>query len=269
MIDPRLVAVKKKLSLIKRILVFSSAKGGVGKSICAAVSALSLSQAGFRTGLLDMDFQGASAHIFLGTELCFPEESRGIKPFRIKERLDFMSFAPFSREHPVPLRGNDVTQAMIELLAITVWDELDFLVVDMPPGIGDEVLDILRFMNRAEFIVITTPSGVVIRVVERLLEMLRNLEVPVVGIIENMKTNESPYRTNSCGERNLSNSYMAKRFQMKLLGSIPFIPDMDELVGRPDALLCSILGLTIKKIMSAITRQRGNSCKSFLGGVNG
>ncbi|MBA7660002.1 Iron-sulfur cluster carrier protein [subsurface metagenome] len=241
-IDPRLAVIQKRLTPIKRTIVFSSAKGGVGKSICAVASALALAQLGFRTGILDLDFQGASAHVLLGQTLSFPEEASGIKPFQVNERLDFMSFAAFSREHPVPLRGSDVTQAIIELLAITIWKELDFLIVDMPPGIGDEILDLLRFMDRAEFIVIATPSRVVLRVVGRLLEMLESLEVPVIGVIENMAAEAAGSTTKA----------LAKRYQTALLGSIPYIDTIDRFIGSPDALLNSVLGLKVKQIISSI-----------------
>ncbi len=255
MIDPRIAIIHKRLSPVKRILVFSSAKGGVGKSVCAAVSALALAVAGFRTGLFDLDFQGASAHILLGAELCFPEEDAGIKPFRIKKNLHFMSFSAFSGEHAVPLRGSEVSSAMIELLAVTVWDKLDFLIVDMPPGIGDEVLDLLRFMERPEFIIISTPSRVAVRVVERLLEMLRSLSVPVIGVIENMVYDHSgalPLPPAGRGVEISTVKSLAERFQVRLLGSVPFSPDLDNAIGNPDALLNSVPGLIIQKIISEL-----------------
>ena len=97
MIDPRLDVIDKRLEPVKRIVAVSSAKGGVGKSVCAALSALAFRESGYRTGLLDLDFQGASAHLLLDVELDFPEEESGIKPLRASSSVDFMSFAAFSR----------------------------------------------------------------------------------------------------------------------------------------------------------------------------
>ena len=117
-----------------------------------------LAKQGFKTGLLDLDFQGASSHIFLNAPLDFPDEKFGILPHDTAFGLKFMSIAHFTGENPVPLRGNDVTNTIIELFAVTVWGGLDYLVIDMPPGIGDEILDLIRLIKKIELIIITSPS---------------------------------------------------------------------------------------------------------------
>lgn len=220
MIDPRLDVIGKRLAAVDRIVAVSSAKGGVGKSVCAALLALVFGREGYRTGLLDLDFQGASAHLLLDVQLDFPEEAAGIRPLRAADTVDFMSFAAFSREHAVPLRGSEVTQAMLELLAITIWNPLDFLLIDMPPGIGDEILDVLRYMHAPEFLVVTTPSRLVGHVVERLLVMLRELKVPVVGLVENMVRKDSRA------------AVLADRYSCPLLGSIPYEEDIDDILAE-------------------------------------
>ncbi|MEE9308656.1 MAG: P-loop NTPase [Spirochaetia bacterium] len=244
MIDPRLDVIGKRLAPVKRIIAVSSAKGGVGKSVCAALSALALSEGGYRTGLLDLDFQGASAHLLLDVELDFPEEESGIKPLRASNSVDFMSFAVFSREHPVPLRGSDVTQAMLELLAITIWDPLDFLLIDMPPGIGDEILDALRYLPGLEFLVVTTPSRLVLHVVERLLAMLCELKAPVVGLVENMVRPGSDSSARA----------LAEKYGTALLGSVPFEERIDEILaegasGKP---LSGNFGHSIRSITARV-----------------
>ena len=160
MIDPRQSIIEKRLSTIKRILLFVSSKGGVGKSSCAVVSALLLSRHGQQTGLLDLDFHGASDHLFLGINPSFPEEKGGILPFHIEKNLSFMSITPFTGEHGVPLRGADITNAIIELLAVTIWGVQDYLIIDMPPGIGDEFLDVLKYIKNCEIIAVTSPSTI-------------------------------------------------------------------------------------------------------------
>ena len=192
MIDPRPEVIGRRLAPVRRIVAFSSAKGGVGKSVCSVLSALALRRAGRRVGLLDLDFQGASLHLLLGAELAFPEEKGGIRPLRARESLDFMSFAAFSRESAVPLRGAEVTEALLEMLAVTIWEPLDFLLLDMPPGIGDELLDVLRLLPRTEFVVVATPSALALQVVERLLALLEELRLPVRGLIENMARAAGP-----------------------------------------------------------------------------
>jgi len=244
MIDPRLDVIGKRLEPVRRIIPVSSAKGGVGKSVCAALLALSFSQGGYRTGLLDLDFQGASAHLLLDVRLEFPEEEAGIKPLRTgNAELDFMSFAAFSREHTVPLRGSEVSQAMLELLAITIWNPLDFLLIDMPPGIGDEIFDVLRYLRHPEFLVVTTPSRLVRHVVERLVAMLSELKVPMVGVIENMVRSGSDSQA----------AQLAESYGTTLLGSVPFQEGIDDLLAAaakgdrlPETLANSIRSITAR-----------------------
>ena len=140
MIDPRASIIDKRLSGVRRILVFGSAQGGVGKSVCATT--------GLRCGLLDVDFQGAACHLFLGSSPGFPEEEGGILPHRLNHDLRFMSIASFTGDEAVPMRGADLSNALVELLCVGIWGELDLLVVDMPPGIGDQILDLLRYIPR-------------------------------------------------------------------------------------------------------------------------
>jgi ATP-binding protein involved in chromosome partitioning len=242
MIDPRLDVIGKRLEPVGRIIPVSSAKGGVGKSVCAALLALSFAQRGYRTGLLDLDFQGASAHLLLDVRLDFPEEESGIKPLRAGN-LDFMSFVAFSREHAVPLRGSEVSQAMLELLAITIWDPLDILLIDMPPGIGDEIFDVLRFLRHPEFLVVATPSRLVRHVVERLLAMLSELKVPMVGVIENMVRSGTDSQA----------AQLAETYGTTLLGSVPFEEGIDDLLAAaargnplPETLADSIRSITAR-----------------------
>jgi ATP-binding protein involved in chromosome partitioning len=236
MIDPRPEVIGKRLEPVGRIIPVSSAKGGVGKSVCAALLALDFARRGARTGLLDLDFQGASAHLLLDIRLDFPEEESGIKPLR-RGNLDFMSFAAFSREHAVALRGSEVSQAMLELLAITIWDPIDILLIDMPPGIGDEIFDVLRYVRNPEFLVVMTPSSLVRHVVERLLAMLSEMGIPMIGVIENMVHSDADSRA----------AELAEKYGTGLLGSIPFEKSIDELLAAaargnplPEALADSI-----------------------------
>jgi ATP-binding protein involved in chromosome partitioning len=248
MIDPRPEVIGRRLEPVQRIIPVSSAKGGVGKSVCAALLARDFSRRGIRTGLLDLDFQGASAHLLLDVHLDFPEEASGIKPLRTGN-LDFMSFAPFSREHAVPLRGSEVSQAMLELLAITIWDPIDILLIDMPPGIGDEIFDVLRYLPNPEFLVVMTPSSLVGHVVERLLAMLSEMKVPIIGVIENMARSgaDSPA------------AELAGKYGTALLGSIPFAEGIEDLPAftAGDGSLPQALFDSIRSISSRIAPGEG------------
>jgi ATP-binding protein involved in chromosome partitioning len=247
-IDPRPEVIGRRLAPVRRIVAFSSAKGGVGKSVCCVLSALALQRAGCRVGLLDLDFQGASLHLLLGAELAFPEEKGGIRPLRARESLDFMSFAAFSRECAVPLRGAEVSEALLEMLAVTIWEPLDFLLLDMPPGIGDELLDVLRLLTRTEFAVVATPSALALQVVERLLALLGELRLPVRGLIENMAR---PTGAGSGADAATAVAAAAARHRLPVLGSVPYLPEIEALLASPDP-LAGELGLPFRRIADSL-----------------
>jgi ATP-binding protein involved in chromosome partitioning len=185
-LDPRPSVIGIRLSKIKRIIAVTGWKGGIGKSVTASALALLLAEKGFKTGLLDLDLAGASAHIVLGVNGLFPKEEMGLEP-PIVAGVKFMSVAFFSNHKAVPLRGANVSDAIIEMLAITQWGELDFLIIDMPPGINDAALDVIRLLPRTEVLAVTTPSVIAHSVLERSLELYRDLKVPVLGVIANME----------------------------------------------------------------------------------
>ena len=185
MIDPRSSVIAKRLAGVKRVIAVTGWKGGIGKSSVASVLALLLSRKGHRTALLDLDFTGASDHIILGINDAHYTEETGLNP-PLAHGITFMSMSFFSQGRAVPLRGGDVSQAALELLAVTQWGEQDFLVVDMPPGIGDASLDMVRWIKRAELLVVTTPAVLAVETLRRSLALFERLDVPLLGIVENL-----------------------------------------------------------------------------------
>jgi len=188
--DPRVEIIDERLENIDRVIAVSGGKGGIGKSVIASTVALSLAERGHKVGLLDLDFTSPSTHVILGIDDIFPEEEKGIVPPEIYG-IKFMSIVYYTGDGPSPLRGLDISNAMIELLAITRWGNLDFLIVDSPPGIGDATLDTVRLMKKTEFLVVTTPSRVALATVKKVLTMLKELKSPIIGVVENMKITRS------------------------------------------------------------------------------
>ncbi len=239
--DVRLSVIDKRLSNVKRIISVASGKGGVGKSLVASSLALSLVKKGYKVGLLDLDFYGPSSHIILGVDICgFPEEEKGIIP-PIVSGIHFMSVVYFTEDKPSPFRGVDISNIIIELLAITQWGELDYLIIDMPPGTGDETLDVIRLIKRSEFLVVSTPSKVAMGAVGKLLTILKELKLPVIGVVENMKMTESNYVNGIVSKMGLS-----------YLNSISFDNNLEDSIGKPDRLLETCFMKDLNKIVEKI-----------------
>ncbi|MCX5786165.1 MAG: P-loop NTPase [Elusimicrobia bacterium] len=230
-LDPRPSVIDERLKKVKRVIAVTGWKGGIGKSVTAAVLALILGKKGHRTGLLDLDFAGASAHVVLGTDGIFPKEEKGLEPPLIAG-VRFMSVSFFSKRKAVPLRGANISDAIIELLAITQWGELDFLIIDMPPGINDAALDIIRLIPRTEVLAVTTPSVMAHSVLARSLELYERLKVPTLGVIENMRQGSGK----PAGPA----------------GSIRLDPKLEAALGSPEKLLKTAFASDLEKISRAI-----------------
>ncbi|OGF56342.1 MAG: ATP-binding protein [Candidatus Fraserbacteria bacterium RBG_16_55_9] len=236
--DPRPEIIARRLAKIKTIIAVAGGKGGVGKSTVATILALILREQFHRVGLLDLDFYGPSAHVILwipgGAQ---PREEKGIIPPEV-HGLQFMSLVYYSGGRPSPLRGPDVSNAFIELLAITRWDDLDFLIVDMPPGLGDTTLDAIRWLTKARFLVVSTPSRVSLETVKKLLALLTELGAPIIGIIENMRRDGDPLSQDHLGA-----------FKVPLLGGLPFDPELERSLGNPGQLMGTALAQALNRIV--------------------
>ncbi len=239
--EVRTSVIKKRLDKVKRVISVVSGKGGVGKSLVAASLALNLSKKGYKVGLMDLDLYGPSSHIILGVnDFSFPEEDKGILPYDVNG-IKFMSIVYFTEDKPAALRGADITNVIIEILAITRWEELDFLIIDMPPGIGDETLDLIHFIKNSEFVVVSTPSKVALGAVDKLLKILKELKLPVLGIVENMKINDLTAIQD-----------YAKTKKFNYLGSVLFDMNLEEAIGFPDKLIDTSFMKDFEKVVEKI-----------------
>jgi ATP-binding protein involved in chromosome partitioning len=219
--DPRPAVIDKRLGGVRRILAVTGGKGGTGKSVVASTVALVIAEQGKRAGLLDLDFTGPSDHLILGARTGFPQERYGVEPPSIGG-IRFMSVTHFAGPDPAPLRGADVTNVLLELLAITQWGELDFLVIDMPPGLGDITLDIARLLPRAEYLAVATRSRVVLETVRKTLRLHAELQTRMCGIVENMQRRESP-----------AVPELAASLGVRHLGALPYDETLEDAIGDP------------------------------------
>jgi ATP-binding protein involved in chromosome partitioning len=223
-----------------RVLVFSG-KGGVGKSTVAANLALALSRRGLRVGALDVDIHGPNLAKMLGAEGRKPEVGEGsIKPVPVGENLTLvsMSFFTGSPDNPVIWRGPMKMKVIEQFLGDVEWGDLDWLVIDSPPGTGDEPLSVAQLVPATGALIVTTPQEVSILDSRKAVVFARKLNLKILGIIENMSGLVCPH----CGKRiDLfkagGGEKAAHEMGVPFLGRIPIDPRIvasgDE--GRPFA----------------------------------
>ncbi len=236
--DPRAAIVDERLKGVARVVLVCSGKGGVGKSLVASLSSLLAAREGLRVGLLDIDFHGPSCHTILGASGVKPVEERGLTP-PVVAGVKLMSLNFFAEGQPLPLRGEEVTDALLELLAVTIWGNLDVLFIDSPPGTGEEVLDTLRLTKRAEALVVTTPSRLSLATVSRLVKLLRELRTPVLGLVENFGYGSDAVRRS------------AEEWGVRYLGWLPYYPELEEVIGQPDKLVRTPVALHLREALRA------------------
>ena len=238
MSDPRVNIINERLSGIGKVIAVCSGKGRVAKSFFASTLALSLSKLGYKVGLLDIDFTSPSTHVILNVEDVSPKEEKGIIP-PLAHDLRYMSITYYTGDRPTPLRGIDVSNVLIELLAITQWGTLDFLVLDLPPGLGDVTLDTIRLIKAVTFLIITTPSKIAFETVRKLIQLLTEQHATIIGVVENMKIRDSTIIQEQVKEQNIS-----------FLGEIAFDPDLEDAIGDVDKLRTTKFMNTVEEILS-------------------
>lgn len=236
--DIRLYRLRKTMNGIKNMIAVVSGKGGVGKTTISTLLSLILSRRGYTTGLLDLDFHGPSCHTILGVDKIEYEEDKGINPYKVAENLYFASIYPFVADGYVPLRGRELSNALIEFLSILNWGQLDYLVVDMPPGMGDIFLDLLRLTSLPKFLIVATNSMLAIQTVQRLVKFIIESNLNTLGIIANMVS----------GDDSLVKE-LAEKFSIKYLGGVPFDEHFERALGKIQEILKTRLAAALSDIV--------------------
>ena len=227
----------KPLKGVKNIIAVASGKGGVGKSTLSVNLALALSAEGARAGILDADIYGPSQPRMLGID-GKPESTDGktLEPMH-SYHLQAMSIGFLvDEESPMIWRGPMVTQALEQLLKDTRWDDLDYLIVDMPPGTGDTQLTLAQKVPVSGSIIVTTPQDIALLDARKAYRMFEKVEIPVLGVVENM----SAYICPQCGHEEAifgsgGGADMARQYDIDLLGKVPLQRAIRENAdgGRP------------------------------------
>jgi ATP-binding protein involved in chromosome partitioning len=214
---------KSSIPGVKRVIAVASGKGGVGKSTVASNLAVALSQTGARVGLCDCDLYGPSiAHMFGTTERPMATEKEEIVPVK-KHGLQLMSMGLLLDDaSPVIVRGPIATRYTQQFLRQCAWEELDYLVLDLPPGTGDIQLTIVQTVALDGAVIVTTPQEVALIDARKAVGMFQKVNVPILGIIENMAyfvcpSDQQTYHIFGQG----GGQREADRLQVPLLGQIP------------------------------------------------
>jgi len=222
-------ANQNKVSGVKRIIAIASGKGGVGKSTCSANLACALTHLGAKVGLLDCDIYGPSIPLMMGVhekptvneaERFVPPSNHGVKVMSIGLLLN--------DDQPVIWRGPMITKTIQQFLLAVEWGELDFLLVDLPPGTGDAQLSLCQTVPLDGGVIVTTPQEASLGVVRKGIAMFRKVNVPILGIVENMS-----YFTAPSGERveifgHGGGKEEAARQDVPFLGEVPIFTEIRE-----------------------------------------
>jgi ATP-binding protein involved in chromosome partitioning len=214
---------------VAHVVAVASGKGGVGKSTVAVNLALALSQLGHRVGLLDADVYGPSVPLMLGlTERPQSTDDKRLIPLE-RFGLKVISLGLFIAEGtPVIWRGPMINKLLTQFLREVEWGELDYLVLDLPPGTGDAQLTITQQVALDGGVIVTTPQDVALEDVKRGVKMFQQVNAPVLGVVENMS-----YYMCSCGDRaelfgHGGGAAVAKQFNIPFLGEIPLVRAVRE-----------------------------------------
>ncbi|MDH7493595.1 MAG: Mrp/NBP35 family ATP-binding protein [Candidatus Saccharicenans sp.] len=221
---------------IRHLIGVMSGKGGVGKSTVTYLTALALKQKGYRVGILDADITGASIPRIMhlpkyemkvcGDFICPVETESGLKVMSI-------SFLVDNEEQPVIWRGPLLSKAIRQFWGEVLWGELDYLVIDMPPGTSDVAITVMQSFPLHGFIFVTTPQDLVSVVVARSMQMAERMKVPVLGLVENMSYFICPH----CGEKTKffgqdETEKLARQFGTELLAQIPTSVELARLPSQ-------------------------------------
>jgi len=238
------VEIKERLHHIKNKILVMSGKGGVGKSSVAAYLSVALAKKGYRVGLMDVDLHGPSIPRMLGLKGNIgPGGSEGkAHPIRYIPNMEVISIEPLmgeNKDSATIWRGPLKIGVIRQFIADIDWSDLDYMIIDSPPGTGDEPLTIAQTIPDAKSVIVTTPQEISLADVRKSINFCRQVNMEILGIVENMSGLKCPH----CGEmidifKTQGGMLTAKKEGLNLLGSLPFEP---EVVSKGDTGNMSLL----------------------------
>ncbi len=221
-------------SKIGKVIGIVSGKGGVGKSMVTALMALEMNRRGHRTAILDADITGPSIPKSFGVTGPVVTSEEGVIPARSKTGIDLISINLFlENEHdPVLWRGPIVTGTVTQFWQEVIWENIDYMFIDMPPGTGDVSLTIFQSIKVDGIIIVTSPQELVSMIVAKAVKMAQMMNIPIVGLVENMSYFKCPDNGKEYkifGESHIDD--IAKLYDLEIIGRIPVDPLLAEHIG--------------------------------------
>lgn len=260
---------------VKHIIAVASGKGGVGKSTTAVNLALALQTLGAKVGLLDADIYGPSQQVMLGVaDDVRPEQQGGQFLVPVKAHgLKTMSMGYLVTERtPMVWRGPMAGGALAQMLEQTLWGELDYLIIDMPPGTGDVQLTLSQKASVAGAVIVTTPQDIALLDAQKGIEMFRKVEVPILGVVENMATHicgQCGHHEHIFGED--GGQRIAAEYGVPLLGSLPLSRALREqtdagtpsVILEPESEVTQIYLQIAEKVAAALAEDGSDAVRQF------
>ena len=228
--EPQNLQVKPhELSSVKHVVAVVSGKGGVGKSLVTALSAVTMSHAGYSVGILDADVTGPSIPKLFGVSGTIRGSESGAYPLVSDGGIQLMSMNLLLQNStdPVLWRGPIIASIVKQFWQDIIWNEVDYLFVDMPPGTGDVPLTVFQSLPVDGILVVTSPQDLALMIVEKAVNMAKMMDIPILGLLENMAS----FRCPDCGKehRIFGESHLpsvAAKYDLPVLGHIPIDPKL-------------------------------------------
>lgn len=226
-----------ELSSVKHVIGIVSGKGGVGKSLVTSLMAITTSRKGFKTAILDADITGPSIPKVFGITEKAKGSEMGMIPVTSKGGVDIMSVNLLldNEEDPVLWRGPILGNVVRQFYSETIWKDIDYMFIDMPPGTGDVPLTVYQSLNLDGIIIVTSPQELVSMIVEKAVRMAEMMKIPIIGVVENMSyfrcpDNGKDYKV--FGESHIEE--ILNKYNLLLLGRLPIDPAIANLCDEGD-----------------------------------
>ena len=251
-----LLAKLNERSTVKKVIAVVSGKGGVGKSTVTSMLAVAMARRGKRTAVLDADITGPSAPTAFGVTQCQGANEDGLYPALSRSGIQVMSINLLldNNTDPVVWRGPVIAGAVKQFWTDVIWEDVDYMFVDMPPGTGDVPLTVFQSLPVDGIVIVTSPQDLVGMIVSKAVKMANMMHIPVLGFVENYSYLECP----DCGKKIevFGKSHLeevAKSFDLPVLAKLPIDPKVAEAFdnGLMETIPTDNLAAVIEKILEA------------------